>query len=717
MTALVIADRQLSALGSSEWLLANGLGGFAMGTASGIPERRYHAYLIAATTPPVGRVVVLHSLAEYLVVPKKGGGEVRFALCSYRFVGGRAEGGGVISPDGVASLQRFKRDAELAVWEYHIAAIRVTVRKNLSLLALGNQCTISYTIDTCPPGSRLELRPFTPLRDFHHLGREGEQTPSHEIGTNRGGGAFVQISLGLYGAEIVLIGTQQPAEDNGVFVSDPQWWRRFSYVQDAARGQESVEDLFSPGYFTTPVGDANAAGVGVNAYTLRATLTSPSLRETTRSDIDHAFFKLPPHLSEGLSRPEEAAALQQLARAAGQFIVRRDISGKPGTSIIAGYPWFSDWGRDTCIALPGLLLTTGRFEEARRVLEAFANMMEDGLIPNCFDNGSGAAEYNTADASLWYLNAACELAAKLDAPLDPGATGTEGLGAIARACLDITSAYEHGTAFNIKMDPEDGLIAAGDAGTQLTWMDARRDGVVFTPRHGKPVELSALWYNGLRRVADALPPTQMKKQRELREIATWSGRSFVNTFWNEGANCLFDCIVPTVGANQSITWTPSADLRPNQIFAASLTCSPLDAARRAAVVATVRDHLLTPYGLRTLARSDPKYTPRYEGNLFERDRAYHNGTVWPWLIGAYAESVLRLGGFSAAAKSQARSAIQPLLDELTLGPRTAPGPIGQVAEVYDGDPPHRPNGCPAQAWSIAELLRVFVMTLAEGSRS
>jgi predicted glycogen debranching enzyme len=403
-----------------------------------------------------------------------------------------------------------------------------------------------------------------------------------------------------------------------------------------------------------------------------------------------------------------ASIPQALRTAASQFVVRR-VKPAPQkgsqTSIIAGYPWFSDWGRDTCISLPGLLLATGRLAEARQCLEAFAELVEGGLVPNCFDNGSGHAEYNTADASLWYLNAAAELAKKLGLPLDPSGE----LSTIAGACLSIIHAYEHGTSFDIQMDPSDGLIIAGNAGTQLTWMDAKRDDVVFTPRHGKPVELSALWYNGLRRVGELLPANQARRTREISEIASWMDRSFEKAFWNEQGAHLFDCLSPRYAADGSrVGWEPSRQIRPNQIFALSLPHSPLERSMQPSVLECVTRHLLTPQGLRTLSPHDGDYRPRFEGSLFARDGAYHNGTVWPWLIGPYAEAVLRVGEFSASARSKAREAIDPLLNELCR-PHDPTGPIGQICEVYDAEMPRRPEGCPAQAWSVAELIRILVL--------
>jgi predicted glycogen debranching enzyme len=365
-------------------------------------------------------------------------------------------------------------------------------------------------------------------------------------------------------------------------------------------------------------------------------------------------------------------------------------------TILAGYPWFADWGRDAMISLPGLLLTTGRYADARRVLAGFARHARDGIIPNCFDDKGGGGEgggalYNPVDASLWFVHAAC---ASLSASGD-----REGFrGRIRDACLDVIDAYKHGTT-NIRMD-DDALIAAGDETTQLTWMDAKRDGVTFTPRHGKAVEINALWHHDLLALADAIEPDDAARADELRLLAGRVAESFRRVFWNEDKQCCFDAVSPD--------GTCSGEIRPNQIFAVSLEHSPLDDEQQRGVVEAVRRCLLTRHGLRTLDPAEPGYHGRYEGSMFERDAAYHNGTVWPWLIGPYVEAVLRVGRFSVPAIEHAREALAPLIAYLQEG--RCPG---QLPEVFDGDDtpehPQRPDGCPAQAWSVAEVLRAYAM--------
>jgi len=711
-----------------EWLLTNGLGGFASGTAGGIPARRYHAWLIAAMAPPVARIVALHSCLETAVLAagNLANGQpltpstppspdnLRLDFTSYRFTEWSGPGQdrpgmglrGIISPSGISNLSSFTRRTgadHSCAWEYRSPDHNLTFRRTLTLARGQNSCTLHYAIEADARFKHLELRPFAPLRDFHALGTRGEHTPIAHAAED----GIVNITSGLFRLDLSITASDPRAHI--AFVSDPQWWDRLYYYKESLRGQDAKEDLPSPGYYViTPPPDWRGGRLELS---LTASANHASTNHTTPSQPPPLPRPQTTQLTVQAGHEHERAALEA---AAEQFVVRRDFKAVPRTTIIAGYPWFSDWGRDTCIALPGLLITTGRLAAARSCLDSFAALMEGGLIPNCFDNGSGRAEYNSADAPLWFVHAACQLALAMGQPLDPSGELKE----IAGACLDIVASYERGTAFDIKMDPSDGLICAGNIGTQLTWMDAKRDGVVFTPRHGKPVELSALWYNALRGLSALLPANLQQKRRELNDIAAWSDRSFERVFWNADRNCLFDCLTPVHSADGTVVgWNQSQLLRPNQIFAVSLPYSPLDRRLHSPVVTAVRAHLLTPFGLRTLAPTDPGYEPRFEGPLFSRDRAYHNGTVWPWLIGPYCEAVLRLGGFSADAKQEAGAALAPLLSLLTESSTLDQadssthllGPIATVSEVYDAQPPYRPDGCPAQAWSIAELLRVHHM--------
>jgi predicted glycogen debranching enzyme len=366
---------------------------------------------------------------------------------------------------------------------------------------------------------------------------------------------------------------------------------------------------------------------------------------------------------------------QRLARAANDFIVyRRSPDGSDGTSVLAGYPWFADWGRDTFISLPGLLLVTKRFEQAKQVLSVFANYVSGGMIPNRFDDYNNEPHYNTVDASLWFVHGAHEYL-RLSGDRETFEK------VLKPACVAIIEGYRDGTRFGIRMDVKDGLITQGDENTQLTWMDAKCGGVAFTPRQGKPVEINALWYNALRLMKeDALAD-------RVRE-------SFGRTFWISPFRGLCDVVD---GARRD------ASLRPNQIFAASLPHSPLTEDQQHAVVEVVRRELLTPYGLRTLAASDSNYRGRYCGNQPTRDAAYHNGAIWPWLIGGFLDAYLKVNHRIPAAMEQARQWLRPLVQHMETD-----ACVGQISEIFEADFPHRPVGCPAQAWSVAEVLRLAV---------
>lgn len=683
MPPITIAPERMPTHGRAEWLLTNGLGGFAMGCAHGVPERRYHALLIGALAPPVGRVVGLTGIADAVTAEfhtPRGVVAERRALSGFRFRGWSGE----FAPPPAS----FAADASAVTWTYRPwgAGRGVVVERRLRLVAGRNAAVVTYTVHG-QGRLRLELSPLTALRDFHGLthGGEGPGTPraSAEGSTLVVRGPAGVVRFAAPGATLHAV---------------PDWWWNFEYARDRERGQDCVEDLLCPGRF---IADLDASR-GPARLHLLAWMDGadgdgppdPADEPSTTTRIDRAA---------GAIRVPDRAHAALLARAADAFVVRRDLAGAAGrgsmTTLIAGYPWFSDWGRDTMIALPGLLLATGRLEEARSTLLAFARMQRRGLVPNCFNN-AGEAQYNTADGSLWFVHACGEY-------LDAGGDRATFDAALAPACLAVIDAYRDGTDFGIRMDPADGLIAAGDATTQLTWMDAARDGVVFTPRHGKPVEINALWHSTLRRLARAIAARDATRAAALDRLAARAGESF-GAFWNPAGACLFDRLEPAPGGG----WRGVPDVRPNQVFAASLPHSPLDPARCRAVVACVRERLLTPRGLRTLDPADPRYRPRYEGNLFERDAAYHNGTVWPYLLGAYAEAVLRTGGYSAEARAHAARALTPLLS--TLADPEPDGPLGSVCEVYDADEPRRPQGCPMQAWSVAELLRAWVLVHAPG---
>ena len=695
---------QLPALTNTEWLLTAGNGGFAMGTASGIPTRRYHGLLVASLRPPVNRLMVLSAIAETLTTAEGD----RHELANFNF------SGSIIHPQGYRSLAKFETDAAAGSvrWHYRceapapLTAGAITVTKSLHLPRHQPAAIVHYQIDNkSGSAATLTLQPLLALRDFHSLLLRDLNPGRFTVTPTATAGQGESVTIAAQGATLSL------ATDAAIpFTHREEWWYNFSYPIESSRGYDHLEDLFSPGHFTAtlPPGQSTITlravlgGTGLKSVlpesvTLESTERANAARldqvlTATRQTLGPAFFPGGP-----LADHPILASLPTLVAAADDFVIRRVRPGAlPGApadrvSIIAGYPWFADWGRDSMISLPGLLLSCGRFTEARAVLETFAAACKDGLIPNVFDDYTGAPHYNTVDASLWFVHAACQYLA------DSGDADTFN-NTLLPAAAEIIDSYSKGTHFHIRMDDADGLIRAGDHTTQLTWMDAKRDGVVFTPRHGKPVEINALWYNALRSLADAAKPARPDPAAKWSQLADRVASSFTARFWNTGRSCLFD-VIGDDGQG-------APEIRPNQLFAVSLPHSPLDAHQQGAVVEACIGTLYTPLGVRTLEPGDWRYKGRFRGRMFDRDAAYHNGTAWPWLLGPLAEATARAGKWSPASIKRAQELLAPSLASLESDC------CGQIPEVYDGDhtdaEPQQPGACPAQAWSVAELLRVSI---------
>jgi predicted glycogen debranching enzyme len=624
-----------------EWLLTNGLGSFASSTIVGCNTRRYHGLLCAATLPPVGRIMALNRIGEMVVAD----GTLReLAVNQFNHT---------FHPHGEQFLQSFELDGGVARWRYDVAGVRVM--KEVQLAWMQNRIAVRYTIE--PPtgkSAQLRLQPFVSLRDFHSLVHDEVRFDV------RPGDRSVTVSRD--GQSLHL------RADAGTFEPKEEWWHNHTYAIESDRGLDDSEHLFAPGQFVAEVSkrtvltlwagtEAIPDGVTWEGALARRPDPCAPARETRR-----------------IAKP--TPPVSKLLNAAADFIVaRKSPDGSDGTTILAGYPWFADWGRDTMISLPGLLLVSGRYAAARQVLSLFSQYVSQGMIPNKFDDYNNEPHYNTVDASLWFIHAAFEyLKASgdrktFDAVLLP-------------ACRKIVDGYSNGTRFGIRMDPADGLITQGDAQTQLTWMDAKCGDTAFTPRQGKPVEINALWYHALVLMGD-------------KDLATKVGASFRDQFWISPFRGLAD-VVHDGQKDQSI--------RPNQIFAVSLENSPLTPEQQHAVVEVVRRELLTPYGLRSLARSDPKYQAIYKGNQWCRDSAYHNGTVWSWPIGAFVEAHLRVNKNSPEAIAQGKAWLAPLIDAMDRDAAC----IGQISEIYEAESPFRAVGCCAQAWSVAEVLRLAV---------
>jgi len=635
----------LDAASSREWLEANGLGGWASSTIAGCHTRRYHGLLVAATRPPVGRMVLLSKLGETLVSRDR-----RIELDTNCYAG-------AVNPRGHELLSSFTLDP-MPTFVYEADGYRL--KKTITAIHGENTTVVLYDVLEAPEEFALELRPLIAYRDYHAL--------QHANDAIRFANASFQA--GVFRAR-PYDGTPELFLQVGgaAFTARPDWYFRFEYAKERQRGLDAHEDLFCHGVFSRPL--VRGDRFGVIASTGDVTGRDPfALVENERARRSALAG----------SAPAEAGLARTLTASADAFVVRR---GEDLRTIIAGYPWFSDWGRDAMIALPGLCLATGRHGDAKKILRAFARSTDSGMLPNRFPDGGEAPEYNSVDAALWYFVAAHRY---LEASGDEAFV----LGELIPVLDDIVAWHERGTRHGIRVDA-DGLLRAGESGVPLTWMDAKVGDRAVTPRHGKPVEIQALWYNALSILADL-----KKRAGSAAEAAALLSRAkavkerFVDVFWNAEAGCLFD----VVDGDRK-----DASIRPNQVFALSLPYPLLPKDKARAVLAIIEEMLLTPYGLRSLAPGDPAYHGRYEGGPAERDASYHQGAVWSWLLGPYAEALVKTGG--AVGKPKARKALEG------IAPHLLEEGLGTISEIFDGDAPHAAHGCPAQAWSVGEVLRVW----------
>jgi len=651
----------LDELLSREWLITNGRGGYASSTVINCPTRRYHGLLVVSKRPPLERIVLLSALTERLVI---GGQE--YELGNFEF-------NHVIHPRGYEHLEDFACSlappAPQVCFTYALGA--VTLRKRIVMRHGQDRVDVFYElsgVDEAP--WRLEVRAFIASRDFHALRRRsaGEAFELHH-----GDRAVWLKDLRCRGVHLGLMPVVLEGQAKIHFDALPDWWYNFRYRQEAARGLDCGEDLYTPGVF-------QVEGRGRVRLRLSAVFCAS---EPAR--IDEPPGEQPHREVRWLRNPPETieALIERLREAADQFVVTRILAdGRDSATILAGYPWFGDWGRDSFIALEGLLLLTRRYEQARQVLCTFASAQRDGLIPNRFDDYGGESQYNSVDASLWFIHAA-------DAYVAATGDKQSWCEVLAPACRRIVEAFVAGTAYDIRVD-QDGLVWCGNPGTQITWMDAKCGEVVFTPRHGKCVEINALWYHALCVLTERLAESAPEAAEQCRRLAERVRACFARTFWNPQRQCLYDVVRPGELDDQ---------IRPNQIFAVSLPHTALARGQQKLVVGCVRRHLLTPFGLRSLAPDEPAYHGRYEGGPFERDQAYHQGTVWAWLLGPFIEAYLRVHDFSDPARNECRAMLRPMMNHL------AEAGVGTISEIFDGDAPHTPRGCIAQAWSVAEILR------------
>ncbi|HTM04946.1 MAG TPA: amylo-alpha-1,6-glucosidase [Vicinamibacterales bacterium] len=661
-------DEGRQALTRKEWLVTNGLGGYASGTVAGTLTRRYHALLIAALATPFGRTVMLNAVAERVRFPD---GRV---VPLQRIV----DTGAGKEFEASRYLVAFRLEAGLPVWEYECESVRF--EKRLLMPHLQNTTHIGYRLLSAAP-VRLELSPLVAFRLHEAPVSHPVAAPYSLLATGdrfeiSPGGDLPPLRLFLYG-------------DDKAFTVVPETFTDITYALEQNRGYESNGDLWTPGYFRLTL-RAEAPGT-----LIASTESWETIGALSPTDLPNAEQRRRRVLIESARRVPPTGMAAELVLAADQFIItpagraeeaaRARAFGDEVRTVIAGYHWFTDWGRDTMISLEGLTICTGRQREAGYILRTFGHYVRDGLIPNMFPEGTKEGLYHTADATLWFFHA-----------IHRYVRATHDRSTLRQLLPKLKSIVEYhlkGTRFGIGVDPADGLLHQGQEGYQLTWMDAKVDDWVVTPRRGKAVEINALWFNALRLLADWLREEADPFAIEVDEHAERARESFNRRFWYAEGGYLYDVIDGEQGDDTAC--------RPNQIFAISLDYPVLDRHRWEPVVATVKEKLFTPLGLRSLAPGHRDYKPQYYGDLRAREAAYHQGTVWAWLAGPFVDAWLKLRPDDKAGAREALEGFRAHLDEAG---------IGTLSEVFDAESPYTARGCIAQAWSVAEVLRAWIAT-------
>ena len=654
-----------------EWIVTNGLGGYATGTLPNVATRRYHSYLVAAFPSPHGRYNLFSGLSE------------RIQLSDGTVV--QLSAGGLASskdwePDRYSHSEQFRLDFGIPIWRYRYRDI--VIERRILMPQAHNTVHITYQLIEGAGPITLFL---TPAFDFRPHDAEPQKGQQHRYSLVTAGEGFEikAVESDIPPLRIYLHSAERSFDED---VGETSYWLR----EEDSRGYAHECSVWCAGRFNAQLSRGDKVTLVASTAPWDQILALPpetaAAAEVERRE--HLIASADPVLRQGCA--------QQVILAADQFViapvsrlrdlVQRHAAGEEPRSIIAGYHWFTDWGRDTMISLEGLTLTTGRESEARWILQTFALHIKNGLLPNLFPEGEQEGLYHTADATMWFFHS-------LDRYLAYSGD-TQLLHALLPAMKDIVAWHRKGTDFGIGMDPTDCLLRQGQQGYQLTWMDAKAGDWVVTPRRGKAVEINALWYNALRLLQGWLAETgESAESAEIGALADNVSVSFNKRFWNPEREALFD-VVDGELLDGGIGDDPA--LRPNQIFAVSLPNAVLAPSRWQAVVSSVEENLLTPYGLRTLERAHPDYKPNYHGDLLTRDAAYHQGTVWAWLLGHFLDAALRV---NPGRKAQLREMLNPLLDHLSVAG------IGTVSEVFDAEPPFTARGCIAQAWSVAELLR------------
>jgi predicted glycogen debranching enzyme len=649
-----------------EWLVTNGLGGYASGTVAGVLTRRYHGLLIAALPAPLGRYVMLNHLLERVRLPDR----------QIVWLGDEDEVAGANASDTNDHLKEFRLEDGLPVWIYRAAGF--AIEKRVLMPHEQNTVDVTYRLIEGDGPVRLALRPSVHFRP-HDAAVNEPQGKTYSI-TASGGRYEVSAGSELPPLRMILHGAR------GALTLDEKGAPHVPYRMEEIRGYEWIGSLWSPGYFRadlskdSPVSLIASTESWETLEALPAGAALPREQERRRRLLEIAGT------GDSFGGELVLAADQFIIKPAGRTeeFARARASGDEVRTVIAGYHWFTDWGRDTMISLEGLTLSTRRFREAGYILRTFGQYIRDGLIPNMFPEGDREGLYNTADATLWFFHA-IERYTQVS-------SDEETLRTLVPAFIDIVQHHLNGTRFGIHVDPADGLLAQGAEGYQLTWMDAKVGDWVVTPRRGKAVEINALWYNALcllaswmKRFGSTAPFDPLDHARRARE-------SFNKRFWNDATGCLFDVVDGEHGDDPCI--------RPNQVFAISLPNPVLDEARWRPVMDVVQSRLVTPVGLRSLAPGEPEYKPRYYGDLRSRDAAYHQGTVWAWLIGPFIDAWLKVHPSEKAAAMKFLDGFSGELDQAC---------VGSISEVFDADAPYLPRGCIAQAWSVAEVLRCWKM--------
>lgn len=649
-------------LRNREWLLTNGLGGYSSGTLAGIPARKYHGLFVPNLASPKGRHILISRCDERVSIHGRS-----IHLGGAEFPEQRFEG------ESHALLKEFRLDHRIAMWTFEHQG--VVFEKSITMVHNQNTVCVKYRL-LAGEALALQVRPFVSFRRHDESPRG--QPGSFALEVRRG-----RHEIRHTDSQIVLRFGLRPGPT--AFVTEEREESNFVYRIERDRGDPEFESAFSPGYLLATIRPGQPAVFIASTHVWeRLEFDATAVFDAERQRLDGLLTLAPAVQNDPVA--------EQLAMAADQFIVLpgsrleesvlAQASGGELRSIYAGYHWFGDWGRDTMISLEGLTLATGRYREAGAILSTFSHYVKDGLLPNLFPEGERQALYHTVDATLWYFHA---ISRYVDTTADRAL-----LRNLFPVLQSIIQHHIDGTHFNIHVDPQDGLISAGAEGYQLTWMDAKVDGWVVTPRRGKPVEIQALWHNALQLMSHwAL---ELRQPDKYQALAAQVRESFNARYWNEQRNCLYDVIDGPDGNDAAI--------RPNQIFALSLQHPILYQRHWKQVVDVVRDQLLTPYGLRTLSPNHPDYKGHYRGNLRERDAAYHQGTVWPWLIGHYIDAYLRVYPDPVAARALLEAFPGHLYD----------AGVGSISEIFDAEEPFAPGGCMAQAWSVAEVLRAWLKT-------